>query len=104
MLFLQIVTELGEVCDPNQYSKMTAGKNWEYKCMSHGKHNFNCCAIDHYTHTLDTAIPLLTHPDFYPDRDKISDHSASALIKMVRYLYRMLAHIHFHHTKLIKTN
>jgi hypothetical protein len=81
---------------------MTAGTDWDYKCMNHGggKYIFNCCAIDYCTHTLDTAIPLLTHPAFYPGRDKISDHSASALIKMVRYLYRMLAHIYFHHRKL----
>jgi hypothetical protein len=67
--------------------------------MNHGKHNFNCCAIDYCIHTLDTTMPLLTHPTFYPDRDKIKDYSASALIKMVRYLYRMLAHIYFHHRK-----
>jgi hypothetical protein len=44
ILFLQIVTELGEVylC-----TKITAGPDWEYICMNHGKHNFNCCAIDY---------------------------------------------------------
>jgi hypothetical protein len=74
--FSQIVTELGEQCTPIQCPKMTAGPDWEYKCINHGnlKYNFNCCAIDYCIHTLDTTIPLLTNPIFYPDRDKISDH------------------------------
>jgi hypothetical protein len=102
MLFSEIVTELGNVCDSKTCPRMTAGQDWEYKCMNHGnpKSNPNCSAIDYCIHTLDTTMPLLSHPAFYPDRDKISDHSASALIKMVRYLYRILAHIYFHHRKL----
>jgi hypothetical protein len=99
---LEIVAELGNVCDSKTCPRITAGPDWEYKCMSHGggKYIFNCCAIDYCIHTLDTTLPLLTHPAFYPDRNNISNHSASALIKMVRYLYRMLAHIYFHHKKL----
>jgi hypothetical protein len=65
-----------------------------------GKYIFNCCAIDYCIHTLDTAIPLLSHPMFYPNRDNIKDHPAKALSTMVRYFYRMLAHIYFHHRKL----
>jgi hypothetical protein len=70
--------------------------------MNHGsiKSNFNCCAIDYCIHTLDTAMPLLANPIFYPDRDNIKDHSAKALPTMVIYLYRMLAHIYYHHRKL----
>jgi hypothetical protein len=101
-LFSEIVTELGEVCDSKTCPRMTAGPDWEYKCMNHGniKMNFNCCAIDYCTHTLDTTMPLLINPIYFSDRENIRDHSAKALPKMVRYLYRMLAHIYFHHRKL----
>jgi hypothetical protein len=99
-LFSEIVTELGKVCNSKTCPMITAGPDWEYICINHGKHNPNCCAIDYCIHTLDTNTSLLTHPAFYPDKNKISDSSALALIKMVRYLYRMLAHIYFHHRKL----
>jgi hypothetical protein len=79
---------------------MTAGPDWEYKCMNNGKHIFNCCAIDYCIHTLDTNSVLLTNPIYFSDRDHIRDPSSLALPKMVRYLYRMLAHIYFHHGKL----
>jgi hypothetical protein len=98
-LFSEIDTELGEEC---LCSKVTAGPDWEYKCMNHGnlKYNFNCCAIDYCIHTLDTTMPLLTNPIFYPDRENIRDHSAKAFQATMRYLYRILAHIYFHHRKL----
>jgi hypothetical protein len=103
-IFSEIVTELGigKECSPTQCPKITAGPKCEYVCMNYGggKHNFNCCAIDYCIHTLDTNSVLLTHPAYFSNRDKISGHSASVLIKMVRYLYRMLAHIYFHHRKL----
>jgi hypothetical protein len=71
-LFLEIVTELGKECTPKQCLKMTGGPNWEFKCTNHGNmKNLNCCAIDYCTHTLDTIMPLLTNPIFFPDRDKI---------------------------------
>jgi hypothetical protein len=79
-LFLEIVTELGKVCDGKTCPKITAGPKWEYICMNHGSgKNFNCCAIDYCIHTLDATMPLLTNPIFYPDRDNIRNHSAKAL-------------------------
>jgi hypothetical protein len=41
---------------------MTAGNDWEYKCMNHGKLDLNCCGIDYCLHTLDTNMALLTSP------------------------------------------
>jgi hypothetical protein len=41
--FSQIVTKLREECYPISCPSMTAGKDWEYKCMNHGniKSNYN---------------------------------------------------------------
>jgi hypothetical protein len=69
--------------------------------MNHGNmKNFNCCAIDYCIHTLNTNSVLLTSPIYFSDRDHIRDRSALAFPKMVRYIYRMLSHIYFHHRKL----
>jgi hypothetical protein len=43
---------------------------------------------------------LLTNPTFFPNRDKIGDYSTKAFPKIIRYLYRILAHIYYHHRKL----
>jgi hypothetical protein len=80
---------------------MTAGKKLEFKCMNHGNiKNITCTAIDYCIHTLDTTVPLMTNPAYFSDRENIRDHSAKVLPVMVRYFYRMLAHIYFHHRKL----
>jgi hypothetical protein len=99
-IFLKIAVELGEMCNSKQCLRMTAGKDWEFKCMSHGKLNLNCSAIDYCLPTLETNVCLLSNPTFFPDRDKITDYSTQPFKKMVRYIYRMLAHILFHHRKL----
>jgi hypothetical protein len=66
------------VCDGKTCSRITAGKDCEFKYMSHDdiKTTIISSAVDYCVHNLNTAIPLLTLPDFYPNRDKISDHSA----------------------------
>jgi hypothetical protein len=56
--------------------------------------------IDYCVHSLDTTIPLLSNPAYFSDRENIRDNSAKALPAVVRYLYRMLAHIYYHHRKL----
>jgi hypothetical protein len=43
---------------------------------------------------------LLFNPIFFSDRNNISDYSASALIKIVRNIYRILVHILYHNWKL----
>jgi hypothetical protein len=82
-----------------------AGKDWEYKSMNHGniKNNLTRCAIDHSVHTLDTTMPLLANPAYFSDRENIRDRSGQVFPKMVRYFYRMLAHIYCHHRKLFNS-
>jgi hypothetical protein len=99
---LQIVTELGDVCAPELYPRITAGPDWEYKCLNHGniKNNFTCCTIDYYVHILDTTMLFLTNPAYFSDRENIREYSALTFPGMVRYPHRMLAHIYYHHRKL----
>jgi hypothetical protein len=80
---------------------MIAGQDLEYKCMNHGNiKNLIFCAIDYCLHTLETTMPFLTNPAYFSDRGNIRDRSALTFPQMVRYLYRMLAHIYYHHKKL----
>jgi hypothetical protein len=101
-LFSQIVIELGDVCYPKSSLRMTSGKVWEYKCMNHGniKNNFTCCAIYYCIHPLDTTMHLLTNSAYFSDRENTRDRSTQKFPPMVRYLYRMVAHIYYHDRKL----
>jgi hypothetical protein len=99
-IFSQIVTELGKECFSKQCPNITAGKDLVFECMNHGNLDLKCCAIDYYLHTLDRNMVLLTNPAYFSDRDNIRDYSAQVFPKMMRYLYRMLAHICYHHKKL----
>jgi hypothetical protein len=67
---------------------------------AHGKQNLNYCSIDYCMHTLDTNMPLLINPNYFSDRDNIRDCSSQTFPKMMRYLYRIPAHIYYHHRKL----
>jgi hypothetical protein len=82
---------------------MTAGKKWQFLCIQHGKYMKKCCAIDYISHNVNTTVTVLLNPCFYPDSFEINDHPAKAFPKMIKYLYRTLAHIFFHHTNLFKT-
>jgi hypothetical protein len=95
-IFSQIVEELGEEFT---YLRMTAGKDWEFRYMCHGKLNITCSTIDYCLYTSDTNIRLLTkHPS--SDRENIRDHSALVFHEMMRFLYRILPHIYYNHRKL----
>jgi hypothetical protein len=81
---------------------MTAGKEWQFLCIQHGKYPKNCCGIDYISHNVNSTTTLLLNPSFYPDRFEIDDSPAKAFPKMIKYLCRALAHI-FYHTNLFDT-
>jgi hypothetical protein len=93
-------SKLRKECDDRQYSQMTAGKDWQFKCVSNVAKYITSGTIDYCLHTLYTTMPLLTNPAYFSDRDKISDYSVKALPIMMRYICRMLAHIYYHRRKL----
>jgi hypothetical protein len=59
-----------------------------------------CSSIDYTLHLSDTDMYLLSNSAFFSDRNKIRHYSSSAFVKIVRHLYRILAHIWYHHRKL----
>jgi hypothetical protein len=71
--------------------------------MNHDKQNLNRLEIDFCIHTLDTNMTLLTNPTFFPNKDKIGYYSAKEFPKIIRSIYRMLAHIYYHHRKLFNS-
>jgi hypothetical protein len=75
---------------------MTAKKEWQFLCIQHGKDPKKC----YISHNVGTTIEILLNPLFYPDRFEIGDRPAKAFPKMIKYLYRILAHIFFYHSKL----
>jgi hypothetical protein len=48
-------------------------------------------------------MTLLTNPAYFSDRENIRDNSALVFPRMMRYLYRMLTHIYYHHKKLFNS-
>jgi hypothetical protein len=93
-IFSKIIVYLREVCNGKRCTRMTAGVDWEFKYMSRGnKATINCSAIDYCLHTLDADMSLLSNPSFFSVRNMISDYSPSKLVKMVKFLYRIFAHI-----------
>jgi hypothetical protein len=73
---------------------MTAGKDWEYECMSHSKLKLDCSAVYYRLDTLDTTMTLLTNPAYFSDRENIRNHSPKAFPRMMRNLYRMLDYVY----------
>jgi hypothetical protein len=97
-ILYELVIDLGKECT---CKKMTATKEWEFRCMVHpNKGGLDCCAIDYFTHNLDTFQCLLTNLSFYPDRNNIQGRSALAFPQMFKRIHRMIAHIYHHHKDL----
>jgi hypothetical protein len=99
-IILQITRQLSEESNKKTCPEMTAGKDWEFLCTVHGKDTKKCCAIYYVSHDVEATMKVLLNPSSYPDRFEIGDYPAKAFPKMIKYLYRTLAHIFFHHSNI----
>jgi hypothetical protein len=63
----------------------------------------DCCAIYYSSPNVGASILVLLNLNFYPDRLEIGGYPAKAFPKMIKYLYRLLVHIFFHHSNLFNT-
>jgi hypothetical protein len=79
---------------------MIAGNKWEFLCKQHGKDVKHCWAINYTSLNVKVRIQVLLNHRFYTDRFEIDDHPGLVLPKMIKYLYGILAHAFFHHSKL----
>lgn len=95
-LNLVLVALAGE-CTPETCPKMTASNDWQYLCAAHRKPQ-DCAAINYITHTIDGSTALLTARPC-PPRSESEIHTTGVkhFQSMSRRLYRIFAHVYFHH-------
>lgn len=96
--FNLLLVALGGECTPETCPKMTASNEWQYLCAAHRKPQ-DCAAIDYMTHTIDGSTALLTNAKHFASRTEVSDGTAKYFQSMARRLYRILAHIFYHHRR-----
>ena len=92
---LLLVSLIG-VCTPETCPKMTASNDWQYLCSAHRKPQ-ECAAIDYTTHTIDGSTALLTVACPFSSRSQVPSSSTKYFQSMSRRLYRIFAHVYFHH-------
>jgi len=91
-----LMVALSEECTPETCPKMTASNEWQYLCAAHRKTQ-DCAAIDYMSHTIDGSISLLTSAKHFGTRGSIPHDSGKYFQSMARRLYRIFAHVYYHH-------
>jgi len=94
-----ILVALGDECTPETCPKMTASNEWQYLCAAHRKPQ-DCAAIDYMTHTIDGSTALLTNARHFASRGDVPPGNAKYFQSMARRLYRIFAHVYFHHRQI----
>jgi len=87
---------LDDECNIDTCPKMCATNDWEFLCAAHVEPK-KCCAMDYIVHTLVGFISLLSNPQHFPSRTKVTAESAKYFSSVVRRLYRVFAHAYYHH-------
>jgi len=94
-----LLVALGDECTPESCPKMTASNEWQYLCAAHRKPQ-DCAAIDYMTHTIDGSTALLTNAKHFASRTEVPSSNAKYFQSMARRLYRIFAHVYYHHRKI----
>lgn len=94
--FNLLLVALGDECTPDTCPKMTASNEWQYLCAAHRKPQ-DCAAIDYMMHTIDGSTALLTNAKHFSSRREVLPSSAKHFQSMARRLYRIFAHVYYHH-------
>lgn len=81
-----------EVC---QCDAMVAGE-WKFLCSAHAS-PVECSALDYIIHTLDGTTALLNSSKIFPSRVAIDKDAAVYFSNVSRRLYRIFAHVYYHH-------
>merc|ERR1711972_503531 len=97
--FNLLLVALGDECTPETCPKMTASNEWQYLCAAHRKPQ-DCAAIDYMTHTIDGSTALLTNTKHFASRTEGSADNAKYFQPMARRLYRIFAHVFYHHRQI----
>jgi hypothetical protein len=97
-IFNQLLLNFGFECT---CKKMIVTENWEFRCMVQvNKNGFDCFAVDYCKHNLEMFQTILTNPSFYPNRSDITGKGPSSFPKMLKNMYRIIAHTNYHHKDL----
>eukprot|EP00811_Abedinium_folium_P008487 NODE_17843_length_923_cov_4.203518.p1 GENE.NODE_17843_length_923_cov_4.203518~~NODE_17843_length_923_cov_4.203518.p1 ORF type:complete len:265 (+),score=79.67 NODE_17843_length_923_cov_4.203518:55-795(+) len=99
MEFNMLLVALADECTPESCPKMTASNEWQYLCAAHRKPQ-DCTAIDYMTHTIDGSTALLTNARHFASRREVPQSAAKYFQSMARRLYRIFAHVYFHHRQI----
>merc|ERR1712048_1017916 len=59
----------------------------------------DCAAIDYMTHTIDGSTALLTNARHFGSPSSMHQDSDKYFQSMARRLYRIFAHVYYHHRK-----
>jgi hypothetical protein len=76
---------------------MTAGQDWEFLCVLHGKKGTHCCPVDYCVHNLETIQNLLSDRTYFCFKRDIKGRSVLALPQMFKNIHRMIAHTCYYH-------
>eukprot|EP00835_Amoeboradix_gromovi_P004724 NODE_387_length_9532_cov_0.176402.p5 type:complete len:206 gc:universal NODE_387_length_9532_cov_0.176402:5539-6156(+) len=80
---------------------MVAGE-WKFLCSAH-TNPVECSALNYIIHTLDGTTALLNSPKVFPSRIAIDKEAATYFQNVSRRLYRIFAHVYFHHKDVWKS-
>ena len=94
--FNRLLTEVEDECS---CAAMIATEEWHFLCAAHRKPQ-ECSAFDYMRHTVDGSIALVLSTRNFSDRKKIDPENAKMFVSMLRRLYRIFAHLFFHHREL----
>eukprot|EP01066_Platyproteum_vivax_P006242 Platyproteum_vivax@DN2046_c0_g1_i1.p1 len=92
----QLISIIGNECTCKTCPKMTASHEWQFLCAAHKKPQ-DCAAVDYMVHTLDGSAALLSNVKSFPVRGKVSSSCTKYFQPLSRRLYRIFAHVYFHH-------
>ena len=94
-----LIAAVGEsACTLKSCPKMCVTSEFEFLCAAH-KENRACCAIDYSVHTLEGTVSLLNSKKAFPNKLDIGREKMPQFSTMLRRLYRILAHMYFHHER-----
>ena len=77
-------------------SRMNATDEWHFLCAAHRKPQ-ECSALEYMKHTVDGSVLLLLSSKNFPSRENFPRDNSKFFNSMLRRLYRIFAHLHFHH-------
>jgi len=96
-----LLAELKDDCTSDTCVEMRVTDQFHYLCAAHVGTK-NCCAIDYAVHTLEGTVSALNNSQAFPNNLDIENKNIKKFRTMLRRLYRILAHAHFHHTAIFE--